>query len=181
MSVRRSARPGQRPLCSRIVGLEPLNCFIEIPKGSRNKYEWDPELKAIKLDRFLFSSVVYPTDYGFIPETLTEKGSALDAMVCVSAPTFPGIVIPVKVLGVFRTRDEAGQDDKLLCVPNDDPNWNDMEALEDVPETLRTEIEHFWAMYKEPEGKPVEIQGWEDRDTALEIIEQGRRLKRDQG
>jgi inorganic pyrophosphatase len=101
-------------------------------------------------------------------------------MVCVSAPTFPGIVIPVKVLGVFRTRDEAGQDDKLLCVPQEDPNWNGMEELEDVPETLRTEIEHFWAIYKEPEGKPVEIQGWADRGAALEIIDEGRRLKREQ-
>jgi inorganic pyrophosphatase len=159
---------------------EILHCFVEVPKGSRNRYEWDERLQAIKLDRFLFSSVVYPTDYGFIPETLTEKGSALDAMVCVSAPTFPGIVIPVKVVGVFRTRDEAGQDDKLLCVPQEDPNWNEMEELEDVPASLRTEIEHFWAIYKEPEGKPVEIQGWADRDTALEIIEQGRRRKQDQ-
>ena len=82
-----------------------LRCLIEIPKGSRNKYEWDEELKAIKLDRFLFSSVVYPTDYGFIPHTLSEKGEPLDTMVCVSEPTFPGCVIPVKVIAVFRTRD----------------------------------------------------------------------------
>ncbi len=149
-------------------------CIVEIPKGSRNKYEWDHERERLTLDRFLFSSMVYPTDYGFIPETLTEKGSALDAMVCVSAPTFPGIVIPVKVLGVFRTRDEAGQDDKLLCVPRDDPNWNELERLDDLSGSLRTEIEHFWSIYKEPEGKPVEVQGWEDRDVALDVIEQAR-------
>jgi len=154
---------------------ETLHCLVEVPKGSRNKYEWDERLQAIKLARFLFSSVVYPTDYGFIPGTLSEKGSALDAMVCVSAPTFPGIVIPVKVLAVARTRDEKGQDDKLLCVPQDDPNWNEMEVLADLPATLRIEIEHFWSIYKEPEGKPVEIQGWEDRDFALEIIEESRR------
>ena len=152
-----------------------LHCLVEVPKGSRNKYIWDEGLAAIKLDRFLFSSVVYPTDYGFIPETLTAAGSALDAMVCVSAPTFPGIVIPVKVIAVFRTRDEKGQDDKLLCVPRDDPNWNGLEVLDDLPATLRTEIEHFWTIYKEPEGKPVEIQGWEDREVALEVIEEGRR------
>jgi inorganic pyrophosphatase len=76
---------------------------------------------------------------------------------------------------VFRTRDEAGQDDKVLCVPHEDPNWNHMDELDDLPQTLRTEIEHFWSIYKEPEGKPVEIQGWEDRACALDVIEQGRR------
>jgi inorganic pyrophosphatase len=158
-----------------------LHCLVEVPKGSRNKYEWDERLQAIKLDRFLFSSVVYPTDYGFIQGTLTEKGSGLDAMVCVGAPTFPGIVIPVKVIAVFRTKDEAGQDDKLLCVPHEDPNWTHMEELEDLPQTLRTEIEHFWSIYKEPEGKPVEIQGWEDRKVAAEVIEGARRRKADAG
>ena len=152
---------------------ETLHCLVEVPKGSRNKYVWDERLGAIKLDRFLFSSVVYPTDYGFIPTTLSEKGEALDTMVCVSEPTFPGCVIPVKVIAVFRTRDEQGQDDKLLCVPEEDPNWNELETLEDLPKTLRSEIEHFWPIYKEPEGKTVEIQGWEDRDVALELIEAG--------
>ena len=159
---------------------ETLFCHVEVPKGSRNKYEWDEDLQAIKLERFLFSSVQYPTDYGFIRDTLTEKGSALDAMVCVGAPTFPGIVIPVKVIAVFRTRDEAGQDDKLLCVPFEDPNWNDMEELDDVPKNVRTEIEHFWSIYKEPEGKPVEIQGWEDRACALQLIEEARERNRAQ-
>ena len=153
---------------------ETLHCLVEVPKGSRNKYEWDERLQAIKLERFLFSSVVYPTDYGFIQGTLSEKGSALDAMVCVSAPTFPGIVIPVKVIGVFRTKDEAGQDDKLLCVPFEDPNWNYMDELDDIPDTLKIEIEHFWSIYKEPEGKPVEIQGCEDRACALDVIEAAR-------
>ena len=162
-------------LATSMAAAETLHCFVEVPKGSRNKYEWDDRLQAIKLARFLFNSVVYPTDYGFIPGTLSEKGSALDAMVCVSAPTFPGIVIPVKVIAVFRTRDEKGQDDKLLCVPRDDPNWNGLDVLDDLPATLRTEIEHFWSIYKEPEGKPVEIQGWEDRDVALAVIEEGRR------
>jgi inorganic pyrophosphatase len=167
-------------LASSMAEAETLHCYVEVPKGSRNKYEWDERLQAIKLERFLFSSVQYPTDYGFIPDTLTEKGSALDAMVCVGAPTFPGIVIPVKVIGVFRTRDEAGQDDKLLCVPLEDPNWNYMEELEDVPENVRTEIEHFWSIYKEPEGKPVEIQGWEDRACAMRVIEEARERKRAQ-
>ena len=168
-------------LAASMAGGETLHCLVEVPKGSRNKYEWDPRLDAIKLDRFLFSSVVYPTDYGFIPHTCGEKGEPLDAMICVSAPTFPGCLIPVKVLAVFRTRDEGGQDDKLLCVPRDDPNWNGMEGLDDVPATLRAEIEHFWSIYKVPEGKAVEIQGWEDRERALELIERARERWRKQG
>src|ERR1700738_5003616 len=106
--------------------------MVEIPKGSRNKYEWDPELKAIKLDRFLFSSVVYPADYGFIPGTLGEDGDPLDAMVCVSEPTFPGCVIHVKPIALLRMRDEKGVDDKILCVPLNDPNWNTLATLEDL-------------------------------------------------
>jgi inorganic pyrophosphatase len=149
------------------------HCFVEIPKGSRNKYEWDERLGGIKLARFLFTSVVYPTDYGFIPETLSPKGTPIDAMVCVSAPTFPGCLIPVRVIGVFRTSDEDGQDDKLLCVPCDDPNWP-QERLADVPSQLRDEIEHFFAIYKTPEGKAVEIHGWEDRGVAEELLAQAR-------
>ena len=135
------------------MGPEPLNCFVEIPKGSRNKYEWDPELKAIKLDRFLFSSVVYPTDYGFIPQTLAGDGDPLDALVCVSEPTFPGCFIPVKAVAVFRMHDEEGQDDKIVCVPHEDPHWNEMNSLDDLPAQLKTEIEHFFSIYKQPEGK----------------------------
>ncbi len=153
---------------------EPIHCLVEIPKGSRNKYVWDEDLGAIKLDRFLFSSVVYPTDYGFIPRTRSPKGEPLDAMVCVSEATFPGCVIPVRVLAVFRTSDEAGQDDKLLCVPFSDPNWSDLENLEDLPSQLRSEIEHFFTIYKIPEGKDVEIHGWEDRDVAHRLLDEAR-------
>ena len=153
---------------------EPVHCLVEIPKGSRNKYVWDEELGAIKLDRFLFSSVVYPTDYGFIPRTRSPKGEPLDAMVCVSAATFPGCVIPVRVLAVFRTSDEAGQDDKLLCVPFSDPNWSELEGLDDLPNQLRSEIEHFFTIYKIPEGKDVEVHGWEDRDVANRLLAEAR-------
>jgi inorganic pyrophosphatase len=153
---------------------ERIHCLVEIPKGSRNKYTWDPELGGIKLDRFLFSSVHYPTDYGFIPGTLSPKGEPLDAMVCVSAATFPGCVIPVRVIAVFRTRDEAGQDDKLLCVPCDDPNWSHMNELGDLPSQLRDEIEHFFTIYKLPEGKSVDVQGWEDRDVAERLLAEAR-------
>jgi inorganic pyrophosphatase len=157
---------------------EHLHCLVEIPKGSRNKYQWDEELGGIKLARFLFSSVVYPTDYGFVPGTLSPKGEALDAMILVSEPTFPGCRIPVRAIGVLRTEDDGGQDDKLLCVPLHDPGWTDVEALGDVSEQLRNEIEHFFSMYKAPEGRDVTIHGWEDRDAAEHLIDDCRERHR---
>jgi inorganic pyrophosphatase len=156
------------------MAVADLHCLVEIPKGSRNKYEWDEELKAIKLDRFLFSSVVYPTDYGFIPDTCGEDGDPLDAMVCVSEPTFPGCVIPVKVIALFRMRDDKGVDDKVCCVPLSDPNWNHMETLDDLPQPLRDEISHFYSIYKQPEGKHVMVDGWYSREEALTTIDEAR-------
>src|SRR5690242_17677775 len=129
----------QNAVMVRRMADEPLHCLVEIPKGSRNKYQWDEELGGIKLARFLFSSVVYPTDYGFVPETRSPKGEALDAMVAVSEPTFPGCVIPVRAVAILRTEDERGQDDKLLCVPCDDPGWSHIEDLDDFPERMRVE------------------------------------------
>jgi inorganic pyrophosphatase len=151
-----------------------LLCLVEIPRGSRNKYEWDPELGAIKLDRFLFSSVVYPTDYGFIPRTMAEDGDPLDAMVCVSEPTFPGCVIPVKPIALFRMRDEKGPDDKVVCVPLDDPNWNYAESLDDIAQNLRDEISHFFSIYKTPEGKVVKVDGWYSKEDAERLITESR-------
>jgi inorganic pyrophosphatase len=153
---------------------ESLHCLVEIPKGSRNKYEWDAALGAIRLDRFLFSSVVFPTDYGFITDTLGEDGDPLDAMVCVSAPTFPGCVIPVDAVAVFRMTDDKGQDDKILCVPHEDPGWSFMRELEDLPGQLRGEIEHFFSIYKQREGKDVAVDGWYGRELALELIDGSR-------
>ena len=156
------------------VVADRVHCLVEIPKGSRNKYEWDEELQAIKLDRFLFSSVVYPTDYGFIPDTLGEDGDPLDAMVCVSEPTFPGCVIPVKVIALFRMRDDKGIDDKVCCVPLSDPNWNHMESLDDLPQPLRDEISHFYAIYKQPQGIHVQVDGWYSKEEALKAIEEAK-------
>jgi inorganic pyrophosphatase len=154
---------------------EPLHCLVEVPKGSRNKYKWDPQLRAIKLDRFLFSSIVYPTDYGFIPDTVGFDGRPLDAMVVVSAPTFPGCVIPVRPIALFRVSDDGERDDKLLCVQEHDPAWEETESLADISEQLRAEIEHFWSIYKLPEGRTTELHGWEDRDVALELLDESRR------
>ena len=152
-----------------------LHCMIEIPKGSRNKYEWDPDLQGIKLNRFLFSSVQFPTDYGFVTDTLGESGDALDAIVCVNAPTFPGCLIEVRAVGVLRLDDEEGKADKLVCVPHEDPAWDEVDGIDALPEQLRKEIEHFYSMYKQPEGKDVEVHGWEDRAAAEEALEAGRR------
>ena len=115
-----------------------LDVIIEIPKGSRNKYEYDHETDSIKLDRFLFSSVVYPTDYGFIPDTLGQDGDPLDVMCCVSEPTFPGCVIEAKPIALFRMEDDKGIDDKVLCVPLTDPGWNTLETLDDLPTSCAT-------------------------------------------
>ncbi|MGI8623598.1 MAG: inorganic diphosphatase [Solirubrobacteraceae bacterium] len=153
---------------------EPMTVLIEIPKGSRNKYEWDEELQAIKLDRYLFSSVVYPTDYGFVPETWAPDDDPLDAMVCVTEPTFPGCVIPVKAIALLRMSDDKGADDKVLCVPHNDPNWNTIDRLDELPERFRNEIEHFFSIYKQPEGKDVTVYGWHSREEALEEIGRAR-------
>ena len=153
---------------------DPLTAFIEIPKGSRNKYEYDADLGGIKLDRLLFSSVVYPTDYGFIPKTCAKDGDELDVLVCVSEPTFPGCLIEVKPIALFRMSDEKGRDDKVVCVPLEDPQWNKLEQLEDLDEALRNEITHFFTIYKDLEEKEVEVDGWYARDEALEAIEDAR-------
>ena len=153
------------------TGME-LPVLIEIPKGSRNKYEFDKDKGVIKFDRMLFSSVQYPTDYGFIPETLAADGDPLDALVLVWEPTFPGCMIETKPVAVFKMRDEKGDDEKILCVPLSDPQWNHLDSLQDVPPHLVREIEHFFSIYKDLEGKEVEIIGWEDRDSAEAVIEE---------
>jgi inorganic pyrophosphatase len=153
-----------------------LTCFVEIPKGSRNKYEYDETRGVIRLDRHLFSSVVYPVDYGFIEETRTEDGGHLDVLILVSEPTFPGCRIEARPIGIFQMRDEAGVDDKVLCVPLHDPEWRDVHELEDVSVRLRNEIEHFFAVYKELEPeRPTAIEGWADRGTAEREIQQAQR------
>jgi inorganic pyrophosphatase len=154
---------------------EPVTCFVEIPKGSRNKYEWDEDLGGIKLDRLLFSSIIYPTDYGFIPETLAEDGDELDVLVCVSEPTFPGCVIDAKPIALFKMGDEKGPDHKVLCVPSNDPTWSTLETLEDLPQPLTNEIHHFFSVYKDLEQKTTTVEGWFSREDAREEIEISRK------
>ena len=157
-----------------------LHCVVEIPKGSRNKYEYDPELKAIKLDRFISASVVYPTDYGYVPDTLAPDGDPLDVLVCVSEPTFPGCVVEAKAVGLFKMADEKGPDDHVVCVPVADPGWNHFEDVDDLPGQLRAEIGHFFSVYKDLDpDRHSEVKGWGGRDAAVETIENARRAFRD--
>jgi inorganic pyrophosphatase len=148
----------------------PLVCVVEIPKGGRNKYEYDPALGGIKFDRLLMSAATYPADYGYLRDTLGLDGDPLDALVCLYEPTFPGCLIPIKPLGMFRMRDEKGSDDKIICVPLGDPYWNGYAELEELPELLRQEIEQFFSIYKDLEGKPVEVEGWGSREQAVREI-----------
>ena len=152
-----------------------IKCVVETPKGSRNKYEFDPDVGGIVLDRFLSSSVVYPTDYGYVPETLAPDGDALDALVCLSEPTFPGCMILCSTIGVFDMEDEHGLDSKLLCVPCGDPIWSTLHRLDDLPSQLRAEIGHFFAIYKDLEaGRESKVKGWRDLDAALQELEDAR-------
>jgi inorganic pyrophosphatase len=112
-----------------------IDVMVEIPKGSRNKYEYDMERKALRFDRMLFSAVHYPSDYGFILDTLAPDGDPLDALVLVGEPTFPGCIIETKPIGLFKMWDEKGPDEKILCVPTADPLWNHIQQLSDLPPT----------------------------------------------
>jgi inorganic pyrophosphatase len=156
-------------------------CVVEIPKGSRNKYEFDPELGGIKFDRLLMSAATYPTDYGYLRDTLAEDGDPLDALVCLTEPTFPGCLIPVTPIGMFVMSDEKGPDDKVVCVPVHDPYWNDYNEVQDLPELLRQEIEQFFSIYKVLENKKVEVGDWRSRDDAIRAIADSEERFRTQG
>jgi len=152
-----------------------LTVMVEVPKGSRNKYEYDKDRRVLKFDRMLFSAVHYPSDYGFILDTLAEDGDALDALVLVWEPTFPGCIIEVKPVGLFKMWDEKGLDNKILCVPIYDPNWNYIKSLSNVPPHLLKEIEHFFRIYKELEAKKTGVEGWEDCTAAIKVVRESQR------
>jgi inorganic pyrophosphatase len=145
---------------------------VEIPRGSRNKYEYDHERDVIRLDRRLFSATVYPADYGFIPDTLGEDGDPLDALILLDDPTFPGCWVSARPVGVFWMDDDKGPDAKIICVAAGDPRWQDVVEIEDVPEMLRAEIEHFFEVYKmlEPD-KHTNTRGYEGTAAAWTEIE----------
>lgn len=151
-----------------------VEALIEIPAGSQNKYEFDKEKGVLRLDRVLFSPVHYPTDYGFIPETLEEDGDPIDILVLVTNPTVPGCIIDSRVVGVLAMEDDKGVDNKLLGVPVKDPRFNHIQSIEDVPPHVLREIEHFFKTYKDLEGKSTDIRGWHGAEEASRILDRAR-------
>ncbi len=146
-----------------------FDVLIEIPKGSRNKYEYDFALHKIRFDRMLFSSMMYPGDYGFIPESLALDQDPLDVLVLGSEPTFPMVVMEVRPIGVFHMTDEKGPDEKIICVPVSDPIWNNRKDIHDLNPHRLKEIEHFFQVYKDLEEKKVDVGGWGDAAEAEKI------------
>ena len=146
-----------------------FDVLVEIPKGQRNKYEVDHKTGRIRLDRTLFTATQYPADYGFIEGTLGQDGDPLDALVLVQEPTFPGCLIRARAIGMFRMSDEKGRDDKVLCVPYEDPRQEHLRDIHHLGEFDRMEIQHFFTVYKDLEpGKSVEGATWVGRVDAAD-------------
>ena len=156
-----------------------IEVIVEIPRGSRNKYEYDHDRHLIRLDRRLFSATVYPADYGFIPDTLGEDGDPLDALVLLDEPTFPGCLVESKPLGVFWMTDEKGPDAKIISVACGDPMWESTSDLSELPSLLTSEIAHFFDVYKDLEpGKGTTVRGFEGVEQAWQEIERSRERAR---
>ena len=161
------------PLHDLPTGPDPpgrLTAFVEIPTGSRNKYELDKETGILALDRVLYAAVHYPGDYGFLPRTLGDDADPLDVLVMTTEPTFPGCTITVRPIGAFLMEDEKGADEKILSVPLADPLAREILELEDVPSHFLDEVRHFFSVYKDLEGKRVTAIGWEGRSTAERLV-----------
>lgn len=158
---------------------EVVNVVVEIPKGTRNKIEYDPADGVFRLDRVLHSPVHYPGDYGFIPGTLAEDGDALDIIVLVTDPTFTGCVLEARPVGALVMRDEKGRDEKILAVPQRDPRYRETTDISNLPGHLLREIEHFFDIYKELEGKATATLGWEPGRKARSIIRDSERRRRE--
>jgi inorganic pyrophosphatase len=151
---------------------ETITAVVECLKGERNKYEYDKDVPGIVLDRVLHSNVHYPSDYGFIPQSYYDDGDPFDVLVLVEDATFPGCVVEVRPVALMRMDDDGEQDDKVVAVPTEDPRYDHVDGLDDVPQQTRDEIEEFFATYKNLEsGKEVETMGWEDRAAAEAAIE----------
>lgn len=144
--------------------------LVEVPRGSRNKYEADPIHGGIRLDRVLYSPLHYPADYGYIRDTLADDGDHLDVLIFTYEPTFPGCLVEVRPIGVLDMRDEKGHDQKVLAVPVGDPRFDGVTELEHVPSHFLKEIQHFFTVYKTLEEKPVEIYGWAGAVEARRLV-----------
>ena len=149
-----------------------INCLVEIPKGTSNKYEYDKEYGIFKLDRVLYGAVFYPAEYGVIPRTLEDDGDPLDVMVLSTFPTFPGCVISCRPIGALRLDDSGQDDNKIIAVPADDPRFAEVKELDDLRSHTRKEIKNFWENYVELQpNKKITIEGWSGRDKARELIQ----------
>ena len=156
---------------------EITNVVVEIPKGGRNKYEYNKEVEAFFLDRVLHSPFFYPVDYGFIPRTWYEDEDPLDAMIYVRDPSFTGCIVEIRAIALLRMKDERGIDDKLLGVPTGDPLFKNIVDLKDIPSSFLDEVAHFFQRYKDLEkGKTSEVVGWFGRDEALKAHKKSRAL-----
>ena len=160
---------------------QSVDVLVEIPRGSRQKYELDKKTGRIRLDRVLFSSVHYPADYGFVMQTLAGDGDPLDALVVVEEPTFPGCIVPARPIGTLLMSDERGDDEKILAVPTGDPRFAEVRDLDDLPKHWLREIETFFATYKELESnKSSDVKGWHDAEVAWKLIGEARDRARGQ-
>jgi inorganic pyrophosphatase len=148
-----------------------FNVVVEIPRFSSNKYELDPHLGVMRLDRVLFSPLFYPWDYGYVPQTRYVDGDPVDVLLLISHPTYPGVVVDAKPIGVLEMRDGGTADEKVLCVASKDPRFGDRTSMDDVNQHTLNEIVHFFEVYKQLENKEVEVLGWRDKDAALQIID----------
>lgn len=151
---------------------EIVTAVIEIPQGSVNKYEYDKKLHVFRLDRNLHSPVHYPGDYGFIPRTLAADGDPLDILVLGDAPTFPGCIYHARPIGLFEMLDQGIPDEKILAYATGNPRFTGLHNYTDVPPHVLREVEHFFSIYKDLEGKRTKVLGWKDRDIAHQIIQQ---------
>jgi inorganic pyrophosphatase len=158
------------PECPEIVRM-----IVEIPKGSGNKYEYDRGLGVFRLDRALYSPMHYPGDYGFIPGTLAEDGDPMDVLVLVDQPSFPGCLIEVRPVAVLNMVDSTMRDHKIISVPTRNPRYDQIHTLDQIFPHIRREIEHFFAIYKELEGKITEMRGWGDPREARKVIVDSRK------
>lgn len=149
---------------------EEFNCVIEIPKGSRNKYEYDEELDIIKLDRVYTSAMSQPTDYGLVPQTRSEDGDNLDALVLLEHSVFSGCMVVAKPIGVLYMVDSGEKDEKIIAIPVDDIRAKHIDSLEHLSPHFKKEIEHYFTHYKDLQGKKVEVTGWGDKAEAIEIL-----------
>jgi inorganic pyrophosphatase len=149
-----------------------INVLVEITGGSKNKYEFDKDLNALILDRVLFSSVQYPYDYGFVPNTLADDGDPLDGMVLMDEPTFPGCIIAARPIGMLEMIDSGDSDEKILSVPDEDPRYAEVKSIKDIAPHRLEEIAEFFRSYKNLEKKVTQILGWKDVDQVAPLVAQ---------